>query len=318
MPLCVLRAGHLSLGLFLSSCVSPLRFAVTGPPFIRFYCGIPLLLDGIKLGTLCVIDTKPRSFSRLDFMRVVNALEQLSRLAMRHIMEAGQPAGSMGSVHRPRCNTNACGAAFPGAAERQPLSSIVPTSPLGRVLGLDTASGHPSSHGTAAGAPEAEAGSEGAPTDIDWSTLSSQDFELLIGQLLELVDASYIQVAACDAVPEPEEPAADREAAKVRARPRACARVIGEAATAFDQAESMWSVDAAWRVRAAAAGRTGAVSVGVSSGEGQGDASLIQPTLVRLCLSTSVVGMDMRRAAMPAPQHAGPCGVWVFRATQQP
>eukprot|EP01047_Picozoa_sp_COSAG01_P113806 COSAG01_NODE_42503_length_439_cov_1.067647_1_plen_146_part_11 len=146
---------------------------------------------------------------------------------MRHIMEAGQPAaGSMSSVHRPRCNTNG-GAAFPGAAERQPLSSIVPTSPLGRVLGLDTASGHPSSHGTAAGAAGAagaEAGGEGAPTDIDWSTLSSPDFELLIGQLLELVDASYIQVAACDAVPEPEESAADREAAKVCARARARAR----------------------------------------------------------------------------------------------
>jgi len=59
------------------------RFAenplVSGDPGIRFYAGAPLVApNGHILGSLCVIDTKPRSLSA----RQVNALESLSRQVM--------------------------------------------------------------------------------------------------------------------------------------------------------------------------------------------------------------------------------------------
>lgn len=57
------------------------RFAdnplVAGPPFIRFYAGIPLRLDNdLTLGTLCVIDTRPRLPSASQFQ----ALKDLARI----------------------------------------------------------------------------------------------------------------------------------------------------------------------------------------------------------------------------------------------
>lgn len=49
---------------------------VTGPPSIRFYAGAPLILEkNIRIGTLCVIDTKPRILS--DEQK--ESLEALSR-----------------------------------------------------------------------------------------------------------------------------------------------------------------------------------------------------------------------------------------------
>jgi GAF domain-containing protein len=47
------------------------RFAsnplVTGPPFIRFYAGAPLIFrDEVRLGALCLLHTTPRSFSLGD------------------------------------------------------------------------------------------------------------------------------------------------------------------------------------------------------------------------------------------------------------
>jgi GAF domain-containing protein len=59
------------------------RFArnplVTGEPGIRFYAGAPLLTpDGHGLGTLCVIDRKPRKLSP----EKASALEKLARLVV--------------------------------------------------------------------------------------------------------------------------------------------------------------------------------------------------------------------------------------------
>lgn len=52
---------------------------VVGPPYIRFYAGVPLLTpSGEALGTLCVIDTQPRKMGATD-------QEALSRLA-RQVM----------------------------------------------------------------------------------------------------------------------------------------------------------------------------------------------------------------------------------------
>ncbi|MBP2228444.1 signal transduction histidine kinase/CheY-like chemotaxis protein/HPt (histidine-containing phosphotransfer) domain-containing protein [Azospirillum agricola] len=53
--------------------------AVTGEPGVRFYAGAPLVVAGRRLGTLCVVDTVPRS----DFAdRDAETLEQLARLVV--------------------------------------------------------------------------------------------------------------------------------------------------------------------------------------------------------------------------------------------
>ncbi|WP_201862788.1 GAF domain-containing protein [Microvirga soli] len=55
---------------------------VTGTPFVRFYAGAPLIfLKDIRLGALCLIDTKPRSFSRGDKAE----LKLYADRAVRHI-----------------------------------------------------------------------------------------------------------------------------------------------------------------------------------------------------------------------------------------
>ncbi|MEM6850721.1 MAG: GAF domain-containing protein [Pseudomonadota bacterium] len=52
---------------------------VTGQPFIRFYAGAPIVTqDDFALGTLCVIDTKPRAFDDAD----AHMLRDLAAMAM--------------------------------------------------------------------------------------------------------------------------------------------------------------------------------------------------------------------------------------------
>ncbi|WP_394130460.1 sensor domain-containing diguanylate cyclase [Shewanella maritima] len=63
------------------------RFAdnplVIGVPFLRFYAGYPLTMpNGVRVGTLCIIDESPRHFSKQD----VAALEDLGRLVVDELV----------------------------------------------------------------------------------------------------------------------------------------------------------------------------------------------------------------------------------------
>ena len=70
------------------------RFAshpmVTGAPNIRFYAGQPLSVDGVAIGSLCVVDTRPRSLTPSE------------QDALRHI---GVAAAAMLGDRRQRANS---------------------------------------------------------------------------------------------------------------------------------------------------------------------------------------------------------------------
>lgn len=71
------------------------RFAdnplVTGEPHVRFYAGCPLKLpDGNFVGTLCLIDTRPRQIDD----RKVRLLQDLGKLAELELARGPGPAGS--------------------------------------------------------------------------------------------------------------------------------------------------------------------------------------------------------------------------------
>lgn len=82
--------GHAILGdniLIIPDTKEDIRFAdnplVVGEPKIRFYAGCPLqYLDGSKLGTLCIIDSKPRTLNEED----INAFLDLAELAEHELM----------------------------------------------------------------------------------------------------------------------------------------------------------------------------------------------------------------------------------------
>ncbi len=60
-------------------CNSPL---VLGPPHVRFYIGVPLIMhDGCRIGALCAVDTKPRELSPEH----IAVLRDLARLVVDEI-----------------------------------------------------------------------------------------------------------------------------------------------------------------------------------------------------------------------------------------
>ena len=58
---------------------------VSGDPKVRFYAGYPLKIDGEKLGTICVVDTKPRKFNPTD----IQALRDLAGLVEEQVKLSG-------------------------------------------------------------------------------------------------------------------------------------------------------------------------------------------------------------------------------------
>ncbi len=76
--------GHVILSpatMVVSDTLGDPRFAdnplVTGEPHVRFYAGAPLCLpSGHAVGTLCIMDTKPRQMDRID-LAILGALRAL-------------------------------------------------------------------------------------------------------------------------------------------------------------------------------------------------------------------------------------------------
>lgn len=67
------------------------RFAdnplVTGAPHIRFYAGAPLALpSGLRLGTLCLIDRRPRTLDALD-LGILGTLRDLAVMELARAEE---------------------------------------------------------------------------------------------------------------------------------------------------------------------------------------------------------------------------------------
>jgi hypothetical protein len=89
----------------------------------RAYVGLPLRMQGKVIGTLCVLDTKPRSISEADLEK----LERLAVLAGRRLAELSGKAPTPGHL--------ISHAAEPAFAEiRNLLSSIVANAAFGRMV----------------------------------------------------------------------------------------------------------------------------------------------------------------------------------------
>ncbi len=65
---------------------------VTGSPFIRFYAGAPLICERqIRLGSLCLMDTKPRSFSQGEQAELRMLAQHVVSIIVSHAMGLPEP-----------------------------------------------------------------------------------------------------------------------------------------------------------------------------------------------------------------------------------
>jgi two-component system, cell cycle sensor histidine kinase and response regulator CckA len=81
-PLCMEKGDVLIIPDTLASEEFANSPVVIAEPHVRFYAGIPLItVQGYILGTLCVVDTKPRTITQ----KQVNGLRSLARLVMRQL-----------------------------------------------------------------------------------------------------------------------------------------------------------------------------------------------------------------------------------------
>ena len=97
---------------------------VTGPTHIRYYAGVPLIVDnGIALGTLCVMDTRQREVSaeQLELLKAL-ARQAASQLRLR------QTASALDEARRHAQSANQAKSAFLAHMShelRTPLTSIL-------------------------------------------------------------------------------------------------------------------------------------------------------------------------------------------------
>ena len=70
---------------------------VVGEPFIRFYAGAPLIFQGeTRLGSLCLIDFRPRAFSLGERSELARLAEQVVSILIRRAY--GLPVRDLSSV----------------------------------------------------------------------------------------------------------------------------------------------------------------------------------------------------------------------------
>lgn len=61
---------------------------MTGAPFIRFYAGAPLIyMQDVRLGGLCLLDTKPRDLTATDYAELAELADEVMILILEHEME---------------------------------------------------------------------------------------------------------------------------------------------------------------------------------------------------------------------------------------